>query len=224
MKHKVKALSLCIALTLVTFFSLTACGSQAVFDAAGYTKSCLDAAIKADFGAYVQNTGITLEEAQNDFQETLEFDLSEMMGDLEMSAEMKDSYCDLLARIYANCRYEVGAATKNGDDSFTVPVTTQKMIVFKGCAEAAEKKLMTYVATADKTPSDTQITEKYLNDLLNILSKNLEKAEFEEAQTISVNVVKSSTEEDKYEIPAEEYTKIYVALMDMDEMIESSDE
>ncbi|MCH5265087.1 MAG: hypothetical protein J1F02_04255 [Lachnospiraceae bacterium] len=211
---------------LLSFFlimCLTAC-SLFSFDASGYTKACLDATLHGDFTEYAEFVDVSVEDAQKDFDETLEMDISRIFNGITLNDDLKQKYKELLKEIYAQCKYEVGEASTNEDGSYSVPVTTQKLIVFKGVAEATDKQLKKFKKNSKKSPSMDELTEKYLQLTYDELTKNLKSVTYEDPQVITITVQAATGNSRVYQIAREDYTKLYTALMDMNAMFVSTSE
>lgn len=208
-----------MAVTFVLILSLTAC-SFSDFDAKRYVQGCLDALTKEKFDDYVEMTQSTKEEAQKEYDERMDKEISSM-GISGMSDEMEQKYRDLFKTIYSKCKYEVGEAVKNSDDSFTVPVTTYKLTVFEGCMTEMQSQIAEWaekIAKKGTQPSSDEITEKTMEILLDCTKKNLEKEQYAEAVKVDVTVKKSSTDSNTYIIDESDYEKVLNACIDTDKM------
>ncbi len=213
-----------VAAAFVLILSLTAC-SFSDFDAKRYVQGCLDALTKEKFDDYVEMTNSTKEEAQKEYDERMDKEISSM-GISGISDEMEQKYRDLFKSIYGKCKYEVGEAVKNSDDSYTVPVTTYKLTVFEGCMTEMQAELTKWaekVAKEGKQPSDSEITEKTMQILLDCINKNLEKDQYAEAVKVDVTVKKSTTDSNTYVIDDSDYEKVMNACVDMDKMTSTAE-
>ncbi len=192
------------------------------FDAQRYTQGCLDAAFKGEFDDYTATTGMTKEEAQKEYDERMDKEI-QSMGVAGISDEMKQKYKDLFEDIYSKCKYEVGEAKKNSDDSFTVPVTTYKLKVFDGCMERIQTDITKWaeeiIASGASQPSNDEVIDKTMNIMLDCINENLEKAEYGDATTVEITV-KGNKDGSKteYSISESDFEKIFNSCVDAEAM------
>lgn len=224
MKQRMKKI-LTTVVALLVIVNLSGCALLNMFgdfDAQRYTQGCLDAALKGEFDDYTATTGMTKEEAQKEYDERMEKDI-QSMGITGISDEMKQKYKDLFAEIYGKCKYEVGEAKKNEDDSFTVPVTAYKLKAFDGCVERIQNDITEWaeeIAESGATqPSNEEVIEKTMNILLECITENLEKLEYGDATTIEITVTgKKDGLKTEYSIADSDFTKILNACLDTEAM------
>lgn len=204
------------ALAAVLVCTLTACGS---FDASGYVKAALDSNIHGEFEEYAEFVDISLEEAEQDYNDNLDSSM-QSMASFSMSEEMTAKYRTLFADLMKKTKYEVGEATKNDDGSYTVPVTVTPITnVFDGLMDEAEKELMEYASqfiTADEAPTDDEITAYTVELLYNLLSERVSDIQYGDPQQMEVAV--SPDENNAYSISADDMESLTNALIDMGDL------
>lgn len=208
---------------IIPVIVLTACSlfsSVLSFDASGYAKACLDATLKQDFTEYAKLTGQTEEEAKAEFEkEDIFGDAADtILSGIDSSVvqEYQPKYKELIKQIYAQCKYEVGEASKNEDGSYSVPITAHKMNnVYSQAIDKAGKDLEKYAAKQTRSLSDRELNEKYVKLLYDRLSKALSNITYDEPQVITVSVRTAETDSRTYEIPSGDFTKIFSALIDI---------
>ncbi|MGM9678130.1 MAG: hypothetical protein ACI3XW_11020, partial [Butyricicoccus sp.] len=204
------------ALAAGRFFTLTSCGS---FDASGYVKAALDSNIHGEFEEYAEFVDISLEEAEQDYNDNLDSSM-QSMASFGMSEEMTAKYRTLFADLMKKTKYEVGEATKNDDGSYTVPVTVTPITnVFDGLMDEAEKELMEYAlqfVTADEAPTDDEITAYTVELLYNLLSERVSDIQYGDPQQMEVTV--SPDENKAYSISADDMESLTNALVDMGDL------
>lgn len=200
---------------LFCVFTLTACGSG--FDAAEYTESCLDAMTKGEFGTYTELTQISESSAQTSYQNRIRSDANSLISSLLPDSATKDEFYSIFKDLYAKCKYEVGEATKNDDDSYSVPITAYKMNVFHNLLEETSKK-SEKKAKEKGNVSSSDVSKIYLETLAEVLKDHLENVEYAEPTTITVSVTPTQSDSKVYTISDSEYVKIFQALMDVENL------
>ncbi len=215
-----KIVAVCFILAMC--LSLTACGEP--FDAKGYTQGCLDALLKGEYENYTSTTGISSEEAQKERDEVLDtmVDTFAQAGSMTDEAQ-KSSYRELFMNMFSKAKYEVGEAVESGDDSFTVPVTTYKLKVFRGITEDLsddlENWVKSYVKKNTTAPDQKAIIDKTWELALGILNKKVENPEYGEAQVVNVTVAKTADgSKEVYTISEQDSLNLINACIDMNDV------
>lgn len=222
-KHIVAMLMLLIA----AVFSLTGCGGimelfggGKSFDASRYVKGCLDASTKGVFEDYIATTNETEEQAKKEYEEKLDSEVKSITGTVALDEKQQESWRAIFKDIYSKYKYEVGEAVKGDEMTFTVPVKTFRLKLFKTSFDEAQKKLeaeMEKMVKKKKTPSNDEIMKLYLDEMAKILEKKLKNPEYAEEETINVTIkVNHSTNE--YEIDDASITSLFAALDDIDDI------
>lgn len=188
MKSTNKKLSTLLILCLAFSFVLSGCMPK--FDASGYIKATLDANTKGEFEACAEITGSSVEDIEALYNQTIDAEMAYIQA-YNVSDEKKEEFRQLFIDMYKSFKYEVGEATRNDDNSYTVPVTTYKLMVFDGIMEAGEEHLMNYAQAevdAGNTPSTEQLEEEILNFMYDAIKENLAKSEYAEPVTTDITV------------------------------------
>jgi len=183
-----KKLTLLLILCFTVCLSLTGCMPS--FDASGYIKACLDANTKGEFEAYAEITGSSVEEVQALYEQAIDAEMS-YIDSYNVSEEKKTAFRDLFIEIYKSLKYEVGEATLNDDKSYTVPVTTYKLMVFDGIMAEAEEHLVNYAQAevdAGNTPSIEQLEAEAIDYMYQAMKDNLSALEYAEPVTTDIIV------------------------------------
>lgn len=183
-----KKLSILLCITLLTAFTLTGCMPS--FDASAYVKACLDANTKAEFAPYAELTDSTIEEVEALYNQAIDTEMS-YLETYDLTDERKEEFRTLFIDMYKNFKYEVGEATRNEDDSYTVPITTYKLMVYEGIVEGSETYLLEYAENemnAGNTPSQEQLTAEALNYMYDSMRTNTDALTYAEPVTINVTV------------------------------------
>lgn len=186
-----KKLSVLFVMCLAVSFVLTGCMPK--FDASGYIKSCLDANTKGEFEAYAEITGATVEEVEALYNQSIDAEMAYIEA-YNVSEEKKAEFRQLFIDMYKNFKYEVGEATRNDDDSYTVPVTTYKLMIFDGILTEGETHLNDFAQAevdAGRTPTQEQLEEEAMNFMYDAMKANLDALTY--AEPVTTDIIVSPT-------------------------------
>lgn len=187
-RAKNKKISVLLILCLAVSFVLTGCMPE--FDASGYIKACLDANTKGEFEPYAEITGSTVEEVEALYNQAIDAEMAYIEG-YNVSEEKKAEFRQLFIDMYKSFKYEVGEATRNEDDSYTVPVTTYKLIIFDGILEEGDTYLTNFAQAevdAGRTPTQEQLETEAINFMYDAMKENMEALTYAEPATTTVTV------------------------------------
>lgn len=187
MKSMKKLSVLYLLACMITCF---ATGCTASFDASGYVKACLDSNTHGEFDKYAEITSSSVEEVEAIYNQGIDSEIA-YLDAYNISAERKEEFRTLFVDIYKNFKYEVGEATKNDDGSYSVPVTTYKLQIFKDMMAEGEQHLTDYAQAevdAGRTPTQEQLEEEALNYMYDAVKTNLSALEYGEPATVTVTV------------------------------------
>lgn len=183
-----KKLSIFLLFILVTTCTVTGCTPS--FDASAYIKACLDANTHGEFAEYADITKTSVEEVEALYNKGIDTEIS-YLDSYNISDEKREEFRALFVDIYKSFKYEVGEAVRNDDDSYSVPVTTYKLQIFKNIMSEGEAYLTDYAqkeVDAGRTPTQEQLEEEALNYMYDTMKANLGALEYGEAVTITVTV------------------------------------
>lgn len=206
---------------LVLMFSLTGCFGES-FDASRYVKGCLDASTKGVFEDYIATTNETEEQAKKEYEENIENELKSITGTVSMDEKQQEEWRTLFKDIYSKYKYEVGEAVKGDDMSFTVPVKTYRLQIFKTAYDETQEKLAADLEKMlkkknAKTPSNDELMQMYLDYMKTAFQEKVANPEYAEEETVNVTVkVNHSTNE--YEIDQASVKSLFDAMDDSDNM------
>lgn len=183
-----KKLSIFLLFILITACAVTGCTPS--FDASAYIKACLDANTHGEFTEYADITKTSVEEVEALYNKGIDAEIS-YLDSYNISDEKREEFRTLFVDIYKNFKYEVGEAVRNEDDSYSVPVTTYKLQIFKDIMSEGEAYLTDYAqkeVDAGRTPTQEQLEEEAMNYMYDTMKANLGALEYGEAVTITVTV------------------------------------
>ena len=180
------------------------CGKK--FDAAAYTKACLDAMYKGDYKEYAKQVEISEAEAKKEIEEEFVSIVEEGFEDLGTDEALQARYVDLMKQLYGKAKYEVGEA-KETEKGYTVKVSVEPIDALKVYSEGMQEKVMEALEAGAVTEDNLMTFAcDYLEECINGASYG-EKQELE---------VKIEQDDDKvWEFSEEEIEKVTSALIDM---------
>ncbi len=203
-----------IALLLV--FSLTACGSAEEFEADRYVKGYLDAMLEGEFADYKELTQTSESSLRASYQNRIRNDANTLISSFLPDSAAKEEFFELFKNLYGKCRFKVGKAAKKGD-SYLVPVTTHKIIVFKGLLEESVNESQKEIKKKGNV-SNSDARKLYLKTLAKILKEHILRRDYAEAVTITVSVTPTQKDSKIYTIADSECQKLFHALMDVENL------
>lgn len=183
-----KKLSILFIMCFAVSLALTGCMPS--FDASGYIKACLDANTKGEFEAYAEITGSTIEEVEALYNQAIDTEMSYIEG-YNVSDEKKAEFRQLFIDMYKNFKYEVGEATRNEDDSYTVPVTTYKLMIFEDMLSEGEEYLNNFAQAevdAGRTPTQEQLETEAINYMYDAMKENMSTLTYADPVTTNITV------------------------------------
>ena len=89
---------LALGMAVLMCMGLTACGKD--FDAAGYTKSVLDANYHAQYDKYAEYRGISESDAKKEVTEGMRTQIESAFSGMDVSDEMMDKYIEVADKAY----------------------------------------------------------------------------------------------------------------------------
>ena len=196
---------LSIIMTVSMLMSLSGCGS-ADFDAAGYTKACLDAAYHEEYEDYVEFVGCTVDEARTDMdqqnQQAVESEISTL--DISVTDEQKTEYLTLLKKIEHLTKYEIGQAYE-AEKGFEVLVTIYPVNVYEQFINGVNAS---YQEAADKG----ELTDETIFPImLEYLKECIVNVQYKDAVETTLHVTQDSN--NIWQISEEEMSRIDELLL-----------
>lgn len=199
-----------VLFTFIMCISLFGCSFG--FNASSYVKICLDAAFKGEVTEFAKIANMSEEDATAFYDNIIESELSSL-DSYNISEEKKEKFRALYKDIFNNFQYEVGEAVKNDDGSYTVPVTTQKLIVFDTIIADGQTYIMDYVKSNPSITTD-ELYDVILDYMYQELSDNLAEARYEDSQVINIQLVKS--DDNGYTIQDTDIQNLIASMIDME--------
>lgn len=191
-------------LAVVMCLGLSACGKD--FDAAGYTKSVLDANYHAEYAEYAEFRDISEEDAEAEVVNAMDEQITSAFVGMNVTDEDKAKYIEAADKVYALAKYEVGEAEKQDDGSFVVKVTVEAADAFQLSSGYIEEIAVEY-ANEGQDPSDTSVLVAIL---VESLERGIENNSYSEPTTVEVKVTQSG--DNAYGIDQSEMDALEAAL------------
>lgn len=188
------------------------------FDASGYVKACLDANAHGEFEEYAKLTNTSIEEIESTYNKMLDSEIS-YLDAYNISEEKKNQFRELFIQLYKNFKYEVGEAIKNDDGSYSVPVTTYKLMVFKDVISNGEKYMTDYVQKemdAGRTPSTDDIYNTATDYMYNSIKSNLDSLEYANPVTTNISVAPTASNSKIYSMDDAELQSLLQSMVDIE--------
>lgn len=216
MKQIKKQPRLLLILGIMACF-LTGC-SLFSFDASGYIQACLDANTKREFAAYAEITDKSEEELKIQADQLMDQELA-VLDAYQVSTEKKDQFRILFTDLYSKFKYEVGTAKKNEDGTYSVPVTTYKLMAYQDLMKEGETYITEYVEgmiEAGQTPSQQEIYDLVVDYIYDGLSKNLKEPQYAEGVTTTVIVGPLEKNSNVYGISQKDLQALLESMVDVE--------
>ncbi len=219
--------TICVMLILCCTTMMSACSLSDItklfgdFDAQGYTQSFLDAIVKKDFSQYAEITNSSEETAKKEYETLLDSSVTNFLSTMTVSDATKQDVRNMFETIYSKWNYEVGEATKNDDDSFTVPVTMRQLVAFKGTLKTTQDE---FTKEAKKKPNltENEYYDLYCKVFIDAVNKNIEKGNYGEPTVVNVKVAPTAADKNVFEISQASITEMYNAAVDISILQEES--
>ena len=162
---------------------LTACGND--FDAAGYTKSVLDANYHAQYDKYAEYRGISESDAKKEVTEGMRTQIESAFSGMDVSDEMMDKYIEVADKAYDLADFTVKDAKKQDDDSYVVTVVIKPSDVFSNSSNYVND-IATEYADQGKDPTQTDVL---MDILVESLNRAIEANSYGDETTLEVHVI-----------------------------------
>mgnify|MGYP001781137438 CR=1 FL=1 len=159
---------LALGMAVLMCMGLTACGKD--FDAAGYTKSVLDANYHAQYDKYAEYRGISESDAKKEVTEGMRTQIESAFTGMDVSDDLAD--------------FTVKDAKKQDDDSYVVTVVIKPSDVFRNSSNYVND-IATEYADQGKDPTQTDVL---MDILVESLNRAMEANSYGDETTLEVHV------------------------------------
>lgn len=202
---------LAFLMAAVVCLGLTACEKE--LDAAGYTKSVLDASYKGEYAKYAGFRDISEEEAKKEVQDIMEEQGNAQLdtfGDIDEA--IRTDYLECLSSVDKLAKYEVKESEKQEDGSYIVQVEVTPAQVYLTLTDTA-------TALLEELPDEERLSvtedeNAFAQFMIQCLNKAAEENTYGETSTIEVVVAQG--EDKAYGIDTAQMEKIDAALFPQD--------
>lgn len=189
------------------------------FDAAEYVKAVLDVTYKNESEAYMEMTGVSREEADAVFEESLDVTMEGFQSS-PMAEELKPKYRELFAEIAKKVNYTVGEAEKTEDGDYAVPVKVKPITLFSDTYEEFQEKAKEYakdvtdsVMAGEEMPSDEEMQSQVYQIYYDVLKESLDDGLLY-GETVDATLHVSKNDEGDYEIDPQDLDDLDAMLIE----------
>ncbi len=173
---------LAAALAAIACLGLAACGKD--FDAAGYTKSVLDANYHGEYADYAKFRDLSEKEAKAEIEDAMDAQVEAAFMGQGVSDEAKAKYKAAVIDVMKLSKYEVKEAKKEDDGSYTVTVEVEPVNAFSIANEAFEEITTQYVTDG----KDVTNVDVIIDALVEALNKAVTENTYEEKVSMELHV------------------------------------
>jgi len=178
-------------LAVVLCLGLAACASD--LDAAGYTKSVLDASYHQEYAEYAKFRDISEEEAKKEVQDEEEQMVEQQILQLgDVSEESKSAYLECVRKAGKLAKYEVKEAEKQEDGSFVVQIEATPSDIYQkmeGLAASMVEEL-----TEEEQQKIVEDADALAEFTIKCLEKAMEENTYGEPEVIEIKVTQDKNE------------------------------
>ena len=204
MKRRSKVLT--AALAAMMCLGLVACGKE--FDAAGYTKSVLDANYHEEYAKYAEFRNLSEKEAAKEIEDNrTALAERELTGIGEPTEEKIAAYVASTKTLEKLAKYEVKEAKEQEDGSYIVTVEITPSLVYTKIEENSAALTEEMIAAGESPLESEQAFFKLLNESI---ARAVEANEYDEPTTFEVKV--TADESGAYGIDESQMADIQDAL------------
>ena len=218
-KKRIKSLVACFAAVLL----ISGCGKD--FDAAGYTQAMLDLNFQGELeGALKYEEDATEESLMRLYQEAIDqFVAMNITSDIEMNEIKTTEFSELISKIFATMRYDVGEARKTDKEEYEVPVKIEPsdvMIRYQQLLTEDSLKVAQKVKEGGYEGTEEEIQQQVLNDIINHAYELLDVAytdmQYGEPESVILHI--RVDEGEKYSIDEEDMDHLIQKILRLDEI------
>lgn len=212
-------LLLCISMMLLC----TGCAKE--FDASEYTKAVLDLSFQHDMTKALEvMDGATKSSLNAQYEDFINsFVANNITNEMEINETKSAQFSDLVAKIFATMRYDVGKAEKVGKTAYKVPVKVQTSDIFKRFQQRITEdslKIAEKVKNGGYQGTQEEVTAQVLADIVNhayeLLEVSYMEAEF--GDEVTVNLTVKADEDKEYYIPDQDMENLIIKILQLDEI------
>ena len=200
---------LAVALAVVLCMGMTACGSKD-FDAAGYTKSVLDANYHGEYKEYAEFRQLSEDEAKAEIEDTVAEQIETEFAGMDISEEGLEACKQAFDDMGQLAKYEVKGAEKQDDGSFVVTVEVEPCSVYS----TYEQHITDVTTEKMEEGLDPMAGDVLPMIIAEAIQRAIEENTYGEAQTIEIKVTQDSDE--AYGIEDSEMNKLESAMFPME--------
>lgn len=212
-------------IVLILIVVMMSVGCQRNYDASGYTNAILDLQFQGDTKAAITFVeGTTQSSLMEMYREFVDDFLTGYITDgMELTDEQEKEFSNLLSRIFASMRYEVGEAEKTGEKEYEVPVVIRPIDVFIRYRQLLTEdsiKISGKVQSGEYKGSEEEIQSQIMEEITvnayQLLEKAYESCEYDGKQTVILRV--KADKNDVYFIDEDDMNNLIKKILRLDEI------
>ncbi len=198
MQAKKRILS--VVLAVMVCLGLAACGKD--FDAAGYTKSVLDANYHGEYKDYAKFRNLSEDEAKAEIEDAMDAQIEAAFLGQDVSDEAKAKYREAVMGIMKLSKYEVKGAKKDDNGNYTVTIEIEPVNTFS-MANDAFTEISTQYVTDGKDMTNVDVIVDALVEAINkVVTENTY------GEKVSMELHVTADEDNVYGIEESEVTEL----------------
>lgn len=212
-----------MALVLMLALFVTGCGKD--FDASGYTQALLDLTFQGDTSrarTYMEDA--TENSLMRQYQQSIDnFVAANITNEIEMNETKTAQFADLVSKIFATMRYDVGKAEKTGKRKYEVPVSIQPSDVFVNFQQSLSQdsiKITQKIKEGGYEGTTEEVTQQVLNDIVNhayeLLDAAYQDTAYGEEETVILHVQADKNHE--YSVDEDDMNSLVLKILRLDEI------
>lgn len=212
-----------MAVVLMLALFITGCGKD--FDASGYTQALLNLTFQGDTSkamTYMEDSSES--SLMRQYQQSIDnFVAANITSEIEMSETKTAQFADLVSKIFATMRYDVGKAEKTGRREYEVPVSIQPSDVFVNFQHSLAQdsiKITQKIKEGGYEGTEEEVAQQVLNDIVNhayeLLDAAYQDTGYGEEETIILHV--QADKNNEYSIDEDDMNSLVLKILRLDEI------
>lgn len=239
LRPKAVLITLLATLALVMAAGLTGCGktsSAPSGDVSGsavddtdnqqlFVQSYLNLLCKQDFQSYASACGFEVSEVETSYDAVLD-NIIDIFLTYNLSDSSTQKFREELKEILGYCKYEVQNSVMNEDNTCSVDVKVQKLVVFKSALKNANKDFDKWVKKQPEDADEEKLTDKFIDYVIQYCKEALKEPVYKEEKTVTIVLTPSADDPNVYQYNSEDLGNLQAALLDFgawDKDVEDAD-
>ena len=158
------------------------------------------------------------------YQQSIDnFVAANITNEIEMNETKTAQFADLVSKIFATMRYDVGKAEKTGKREYEVPVSIQPSDVFANFQQSLSQdsiKITQKIKEGGYEGTTEEVTQQVLNDIVNhayeLLDAAYQDTAYGEEETVILHVQADKNHE--YSVDEDDMNSLVLKILRLDEI------